>query len=515
MTSSLLERVSEAEAPPAASGRSDSQGWMSWAFQQCYAPVDIASVVYFRILFGAILAYHIYKMCASRWVEQLYIHPVLNFPYYGFGWVKPWPDDWMYPHFYVMGIAAVGICVGFCYRFCALVMFLGMAHVFLIEKAFYLNHYYLITLLCGLLIVIPAHRALSVDAWLRPGLRSSFLPAWCLGLLRFQLGIPYLYGGIAKIESDWLQGYPLKMWLQRSGDVPLIGATLQQAEWAPLVFSYGGLLLDLLIVPLLLFPRTRWFAYLAGLGFHVLNSQLFDIGVFPWLMIGATLLFFPADWPRRLVRLPKPIAPASELLPKFNRRAGWAMAGLAIYGAWQILLPFRAALYPGSATWTEEGHHFAWHMMLREKDVGIRFYIRNPQTGEGGVADARSFLTERQMSRMAKDSDMILTFVHFLRDHFREHGMGDLQIRVLALVSLNGRKPQLMMDPTLDYTLVERTWLPQPWILPLKEPLRRDPWVIPLEEWEDYVEVPSSREMLMPARNRLALQATTSSNDSF
>ena len=81
---------------------------------------------------------------------------------------------------------------------------------------------------------------------------------------------------------------------------------------------------------------------------------------------------------------------------------------------------------------------------------------------------------------------MILTFVHFLRDHFREHGQGTLQIRVLALVSLNGRKPQLMLDPDTDYAQVARTWGPQPWILPLREPLRKDPWVVPLTEWEQH-----------------------------
>ena len=94
---------------------------------------------------------------------------------------------------------------------------------------------------------------------------------------------------------------------------------------------------------------------------------------------------------------------------------------------------------------------------------------------------------------------MILTFVHFLRDHFREHGQGTLQIRVLALVSLNGRKPQLMLDPDTDYAQVARTWGPQPWILPLREPLRKDPWVVPLNEWEQHVDAPSPAEMIEPA----------------
>ena len=72
------------------------------------------------------------------------------------------------------------------------------------------------------------------------------------------------------------------------------------------LFSYGGLLLDLFAVPLLLWPRTRNLTYAVTLGFHLMNAQLFNIGMFPWFMICATLLFFPPDWPRRV--RPPPVA---------------------------------------------------------------------------------------------------------------------------------------------------------------------------------------------------------------
>lgn len=499
-----------------------------------FAPVDIASLVCFRILFGAMMVYHVASTLKSGWIDYLYVRPVMHFTYPGFGWVQPWPGQGMYWHFYVMAAAAAGITFGACYRLCAFVFAIGMAHVFLIEKAFYLNHYYLIVLLSGLLVVLPAHRALSIDSWLRPSLRSQSVPAWTLWLLRLQLAIPYFYGGLAKLDSDWLQGYPLGMWLKRRADLPWIGPWLEHSS-AGIIFAYGGMLLDLLIVPLLLWKRTRWSAYILAIVFHGLNSVLFEIGIFPWLMMAATLIFFPPDWPRRVLQAVKKIgqrvslsASPSDLIESevisTNRLSitqplpadphpfsgssrtlqNVIVTALAVYVAWQLLFPFRGLFYPQAAIWTEEGHHFAWHMMLREKDVGIRFYIRNPRTGRGGVVDVSSFLTERQMSRMGKDSDMILTFVHFLRDHYRAHGLGTLQIRVLALVSLNGRKPQLMLDPDYDYAQVPRIWGPQPWILPLKEPLRRDPWVVPLTEWEQHVEAPSPAEMIRPAPRQWA-----------
>ncbi|WP_397568601.1 HTTM domain-containing protein [Schlesneria sp. T3-172] len=490
---SIAETHCPRDVPPAdaSSCNKDCRAWL-------FAPVDIASLVYFRILFGAIMVYHVVSTIKSGWIDQLYIRPVMHFTYPGFGWVHPWPGSGMYWHFGVMGVAATGILLGAFYRLSALVFAVGMAHVFLIEKAFYLNHYYLIVLLSGLLVFLPAHHALSVDAWLRSSLRSQVVSAWTLWLLRLQIGIPYFYGGLAKLDSDWLQGYPLGMWLKRRSDLPWVGASLAH-EYAGIAFAWGGMLLDLLIVPLLLWKRTRWTALAVGVLFHLMNSVLFEIGIFPWLMIGATLLFFPPDWPRRFVLRSRLTPEAGLLQPVSPFRQNMTLGLLGVYVVWQLLFPFRGLFYTQPATWSEEGHHFAWHMMLREKDVGLRFYIRDPRTGEGGVADLRTFLTSRQLSRMSKDSDMILTFVHFLRDHFRAHGKGTLQIRVLALVSLNGRRPQLMMDPDLDYARVERTWFPQPWILPLTEPLRREPWTVPLEEWEQHVFVPSPEEMIQPA----------------
>ena len=34
--------------------------------------------------------------------------------------------------------------------------------------------------------------------------------------------------------------------------------------------------------------------------FHVLNKWMFDIGIFPVMMLAATLLMFPPDWPRKV-----------------------------------------------------------------------------------------------------------------------------------------------------------------------------------------------------------------------
>lgn len=450
-----------------------------------FVPVDVLPLACFRIFFGAIMLYHVGSYFNDGWVEAFYVLPKFHFTYPGFTWVRPWPGQGMYYEFGVMGLAAFGILIGFLYRVSALVFAVCFTHVFLIEKTTYQNHYYLICLLSGLMVFVPAHRMWSIDALRKPQLRSETAPQIWLWLLRVQLAIPYFYGGIAKINYDWLHGMPMRIWLEQRTWMPGIGPWLKE-ESAVMFFSWGGLIFDLAIVPALLWRRTRLLAYFLALGFHLANSFLWHIGIFPWFMIGATLLFFPADTARKtLFRRGIRSAGLTDSSVKLSRRQRVTVAAIGGYLAWQLLFPVRHYLYPGNVSWTEEAHHFAWQMMLREKTVGIRFFVKEAESQECSVLDVSGILHERQLSRMGKDPDMIIDFVHFIRDQHRERGQGELEVHVLALASLNGRKPQLLIDPTIDYTTVDRVWGTQPWIVPLREPLRKERWSVPTSQWEE------------------------------
>ncbi len=416
--------------------------------RRAFAPVDIASLACFRIAFGAVMAWEVVRYFQHGWISSYYIQPDFHFTYFGFGWVKPWPGRGMYVHFAVMGLAALGIMAGMWYRLCAAVFFLAFTHVFLIDQAYYLNHFYLISLIAFVLVFVPAHRAFSLDARRRPALRSDHVPSWTLCLLRAQVGIPYIYGGLAKINGDWLRGEPIGSWLADRTDFPLIGRFFTH-EWAGLAFAYGGLILDLTIVPLLLWKRTRRWAFAAALVFHGLNAILFRIGIFPWMMIAATLLFFEPDWPRRVGLLP-PLAPARrepDLMPE-SQRARLTVAAIAIYLTVQALVPLRHVAYPGNVSWTEEGHLFAWHMKLRDKDASARFVVKDADTGQTWSRGPRAYLTRRQAERMAGQPDMILQFAHH---------------------------PQALVDPDTDLAAQARTLGPAPWIVPLRQPLRKAP----------------------------------------
>lgn len=450
-------------------------------------PVDAASLVLFRVAFGLTLLWDIVRHFRGGWIRFYYIQPVFHFQYPGFGWVEPLPGPAMYALFVLLGLAAAGIAVGFLYRACCVFFGLGFGYVFLLEELRYLNHYYLIVLLCFLMAVIPAHRLLSVDARLRPGLRSSTVPAWSLWLLRLQIGIVYFYAGLAKLKWDWLQGRPtVYMWAKAS----LRHEWMQAFDLETMAYflSYGGLLLDLFVVPLLLWRRTRGFAFAAAIFFHVSNKLMFAIGIFPYLMTAATTLFFEPDWPRRFVNRfrreayrggrkrggPAGTAPPSAVPErKETERVPKVLIGaLAIYAVIQLTVPLRHYLYPGSVLWTEEGQYFAWHMILRSKDVKeATFLLVDPATGEPESFDPARLLPRWQVEAMGRRPDLIHQFALHLRDELEAIGLKGYEVRARVRVSLNGRAAEWMIDPEVDLARERRSLWPKGWILPQKEPL--------------------------------------------
>ena len=218
-------------------------------------PVAIDGLVVFRIAFGLSVAWFAIKFLGSRALAHDYIEPPFHLTYYGFGWVRPWPGDGMYLHFLALAGSALAVATGFYYRVSSIIMFLAFTQVFLCERALYNNHYYLISLLSLLICFMPLHRAFSLDALRRAVSAQTTTPRWTLWVLRFQLGVVYFYGGIAKLNGDWLQGQPMRMWLAAETDFPLIGHFFAEG-WMVQIFVWGGILIDLLAVPLLLHRRT-------------------------------------------------------------------------------------------------------------------------------------------------------------------------------------------------------------------------------------------------------------------
>ena len=451
-----------------------------------FTPVDAASLAVFRIGYGIIMLVETWRYFHADWIRRYYITPTFHFSYYGFDWVQPWGETGMYLHFAVLALLALFIAIGFLYRFSSIAFTLGFSYLFLLDQTQYLNHFYLVILLGALLSMMPAHRAFSVDAWLQRRSGAAVVPLWTVWALRGQFEVLYLYAGIVKLNADWLRLEPMAIWMARGADLPLIGPLMVE-PLAVAAASYGVIILHLVGAPLLLWRRTRLGVLLVYTVFHTLNHFSFNIGIFPWLTLFGTLIFFEPDWPRRVWR-----ALTSRAKPAVAQtgQAGAAAPAMAtatalpapghrlvigLLAAWfglQVLVPLRHLLYPGNVSWTEEGHRFAWQMMLREKSGVAGFRVSDPASGRIWHVNLPDYLTRRQINKMATRPDMLLQFAHYLaRTWEREYSLPRVEVRVTSAVSLNGRPPVPLVDPDRDLAAEPRNLYPADWILPLTEPL--------------------------------------------
>jgi vitamin K-dependent gamma-carboxylase len=452
-------------------GRGREGHGMAGVLGRLLAPIDIAALVYFRIAFGTIMLWEVWRYFEYGWIDRYWVLPKFHFTYYGFEWIRPWPGAFMHYHMAALGVLTAMILLGLCYRVSTTLFFVGFTYIFLLEQARYLNHFYFVCLVSFLLILIPAHRAWSLDA--RWGLteRRETAPAWALWVLRAQIGVVYFFGGVAKLNGDWLRGEPMRTWLARRTDFTILGPFFEQ-EWMVYAFSLGGVLLDLFIVPLLLWRRTRAYAFVAAVVFHVMNDSLFQIGIFPWFSIAMSALFFPPHWPRRLLGGAMARERARGVAAPVRRRDRAVLAMLGVFITLQVLVPLRHWLYSGNVSWTEQGHNFSWHMKLRTKTARAEFTVTDPASGKVWTVDNGEYLTRWQERTMSGRPDMLVQFARFLAEEKRKEGYPAVEVRARVMASLNGRRPQLLIDPTVDLAQARRSLVAAAWIVPLTEPLR-------------------------------------------
>lgn len=205
----------------------------------------------------------------------------------------------------------MGVTIGYHYRLSALLYATAYWYLFLVEKSRWNNHSYLFGLLALVNLVSDGHRKWSVDAALRWRQRrrvsnhllsTTSVPFWQIALLRFQLFLVYFYAGVKKVDGDWLQGHSMVAlsdhwiwWPFRQG----LGLPAHLIDYY--VIHLGGFLFDSSVGFLLLAGRTRPLAFALATFFNVANSQMFTIGMFPWVMLAVMPIFCRPDWPTAVV----------------------------------------------------------------------------------------------------------------------------------------------------------------------------------------------------------------------
>jgi hypothetical protein len=276
----------------------------------------------------------------------------------------------------------------------------------------------------------------------------------------------------------------MSAWLAQRASMPILGPWLVH-EWAAYFFSYFGILIDLSIVPLLLWRRTRWLGLAVAIAFNVTNAVIFSIGIFPWFMIAASLLFFEPSWPRRVIawaqewigvadsrRIASLGTPPRFVGERLSIAQRLTVTLLGLFVAFQLLFPFRHLLYPGDVAWNEEGHRFSWRMKLRDKRGSAQFFVTDSR-GYTWQVSPREYVTALQADEMVGRPDMIIQLAHHIAADYRERGFGPVEVRARVLTSLNGRPRRPLIDPTVDLVAQSRSIWPATWIMPLDEPLAR------------------------------------------
>ncbi len=438
-----------------------------------------ATLAFFRLAFGLMMVLSLIRFVSFGWIEKFYIKPLFHFTYYGFEWVKP-IGIYTYGLFAVCGLAAFFVAIGYKYKLAIVTFFLTFTYIEFMDKTTYLNHYYFISVISFILIFLPANAYFSVDAYKNPKIAFQKIPRWNSDILKLLLGIVYFYAGLAKLNSDWLfKAMPLKIWLPTNTDFPFFGALLNQ-NWVHFAFGWTGMIYDLLIVFLLLYKRTRLFAFILVVIFHVLTRILFPIGVFPYIMIISALVFFDAEFHKKCLRF---IANsfrfsmavfdnAKERIPTSNTIYKVKTTIVACFLAFQLLFPFRYLLYPDELFWTEEGFRFSWRVMLMEKAGYTQFIVTDSKTKESIRVNNSHFLTTFQEKQMSFQPDFILEYAHFLSDYYQKLGIHDPQITVESYVALNGRLSQKYINPKTNLAKEYESFQHKTWILPFNDEIK-------------------------------------------
>ncbi|NJW52208.1 HTTM domain-containing protein [Salinimicrobium oceani] len=431
-----------------------------WLFRR----IDNSALIVFRMMFGFLLAAEAFGAIFSGWIRRAFIEPQFTFNFIGFEFLQPLPGNGMLWYYGILGLFGIFVMLGFKYRFSIFMYAVMWSGVYLMQKSSYNNHYYLLMLLCFLMVLVPAHKYAALDVWKKPHLQKISMPRWVWLLLVLQMWIVYTYAAIAKIYPDWLNGTLPALLMKARRDYWLVGEFLQQ-DWVHLSIAWFGFFFDLLIIPLLLWKRTRIFAFLAAIFFHLFNSFIFHIGIFPYLALAFTLFFFPTERIHQYFMWKKPYYAGNDVVVPAYRNL--LLGFLGIWFLVQLALPVRHWFFKDDVLWTEEGHRLSWRMMLRSKSGRIQFKVVDKARPQDTLFIQNSkYLSRKQQRAIGSKPDMIWQFAQHLEKEFQQVGK-EVEVYVDSKVSVNGRPYKPFIDPKVD--LAAQKWDHfghAPWILP-------------------------------------------------
>ena len=410
-----------------------------------FKAIDNSPLVVFRIFFGFLVACESFGAILTGWVKRILIDPQVTFSFIGFEWLKPLPGFGMYFYFIAMGVFGLAIMLGYRYRIAIISYTILWAGVYFMQKTAYNNHYYLLLLISFLLIFLPANSYASLDVRQNRIKEENTMPYWISLLFIIQVAIVYVFASIAKFYPDWLDGTFTRNLLADSTNVIALKKLFLQ-KWFYLFIAYMGIIFDLLIVPLLLFKKTRMLALLASLTFHLFNAIFLEIGIFPFFALTFALFFYEPETIRSVfLRRKTSIETDNGHSNYYGKKIVYFL--IIPYLIIQLLLPLRHHFIEGDVLWTEEGHRLSWRMMLRERNGFIHIRIKDLKTGEESLYDYRKNLTDKQIQNLATKPDFIWQYCQYIKKEFKGK---EIAIFIDCKNSINRKEYKTLIDPKFD-----------------------------------------------------------------
>ena len=435
----------------------------NWLFKR----IDNSSLIIFRIIFGLLITLEAWGAITTGWVNEVLVSPDFTFNFLGLDFLQYLQGPYMYIHFVIMGCFGLMVMLGFRYKIGIYGYTIFWMAAYFMQKSAYNNHYYLLILILFFMCLAPAHRYFSLDVKRNPELARISMPNWIRVFIIGQLWVVYTFASVAKFYPDWLDGTFPELLMNGKRNLIWVGDWLQ-TDFAHQSIIYVGVLFDLLVIPLLLWKPTRKFIFVFSIFFHLFNSLVFHIGIFPYLSLAFTLFFFSAESINRNFINRKPLYTNQEVKLPGQEKQNIIPVFMAIWFFIQIALPLRHHFIKSDVLWSEEGHRLSWRMMLRAKQGITTYRVVDKQTGEETKIQPAKYISNRQHKVMSK-SDCIWQLAQRIHKDFLETGR-DVEVYANTKIKVNARPYYRLIDPNVDLARAKFNYFTtNTWILPTPE----------------------------------------------
>jgi len=358
-------------------------------------------------------------------------HIVLHYPNLSF--IEAYSIPFIYTLKYISIFSALLLALGILSRISALLFALSFGYLFLIDMSWYNNHYYLWCLMAFMFAIVDTNHSISIIDVIK-GDSEMEISDTAIQSFKWLISIVYLYAALVKINPDWLQGYPATIWFENRN--------YARPNLFGLIISYTGLFYDLLMPIMLWYFARKWWIIIPYFLFHFINSFMFNIGMFPFIMMVAWLLFS--------VKNLKPFSKFKFESAKQIFAYKYINSILFVFFVFHVVFPLRYWMYDGRTSWHRQGYYFSWRMMLDNYHLhDFRFKVVLPSMKNEYAIDFDRIMTYRQFENIYNDSYALWYVAQVLaKDAKQKYKEQNPQVYCTSIISLNQHLPKALLDST-------------------------------------------------------------------